>query len=177
MSKKIVLMPRESEVAALTSRAALIEQEIAALERELREIEARLEAYALAHAEQHEPLEDAERQGTRLKVPGAVIRFESDQLITSFEEGSAKHEELYGLADSRLSRLFDAPCMWTRVVSDGKKFRALVREELAPSTAAAFLAACRAVDKAGIPKSRTVFEYSKGSAQAGKPATQTGGES
>lgn len=161
MKKELVLLPAESELAALTARGALLEAEIEQRREELADIKARLEAYALAHPEQHVPLEDAAREGRRVLLPGGVVRLESDVLIASFEDGGDKHAQLRGILHDapRLKLFFDPPSCWTRRTADGNKFRARVRDELAPSTAAAFIAACRAVDRAGLPKSRTVIEF------------------
>jgi len=160
--KLIVTMPTESELPRLTARANELREIIASAETELAQITARLEAYALEAP--HERLANDTREGRRVSLPNGIgVVFTSDELIGSFKNDSPKHAELLALAQDKvlLADFFRPPCDWKRAIADGNKFRSRVAETFAPSTAAAFIAACRSVDANGIPKSKTVFEYPK----------------
>jgi hypothetical protein len=176
MSKKneVIVMPTEAEVVVLTDRLVEIDAEMKKLAVEKKGIEARLEAYALAQPEAHEPLKDASREGRRVMLGGARNRlpvvFSSDLLIQSFQDGSPKHKELLAILEGDeytepgqrhdlLPKFFKAPNKWEIKIEDGAKFRRCVAEWLHPETAPKFLAACRAVDKHGIAKSKTSFDY------------------
>lgn len=172
--KKTVQIPSAAEVPALTDRVAEINQEISKLSAEKKSIEAQLEAYALAHAEMHEPLKDAKREGRRLVLPGLrhalPIVFSSDLIIASFTDGGPKHKELLGIlcgddnedeatAEITLRRFFDPPEKWENRYDNGVKFRAAVAEQLGSKKGARFISACTQVDKHGVKKSTTSFDY------------------
>lgn len=184
MKTNAIILPTEAEVPALTDRLVEINAEIAKLSEERKSIQARLDAYALT---QHtEPLKDEAREGRRVMLRGYRHRlpviFTSDLLIGSFKEGSPKHKELRALlaghparmpaggdaeADEQLKLFFDPPTKWEARFEDGKKFRAAVAEWLPREVAAKFIAACTAVDKHGVKKSKTVFDFTHAD-QAGK---------
>ena len=154
------LTPTAAEVPALTARAVKLRTVVNDARAELAVVEAMLEAYALEQP--HEHLADAAREGRRVALAeDLAVVFTADELIGSFKDQSPKHAELLKLAADRahLAEFFRPPCDWKRAIADGQKFRDAINAQFAPSTAAAFLAACRAVDANGVPKSRTVFEY------------------
>jgi len=97
-TKPEVITPSAAEVAELTDRVAEISAEIAKLTEEKKNMEARLEAFALAHTERHEPLKDEKREGRRMLFAGArhtvPIVFSSDLIIGSFPANGKKHKEL-----------------------------------------------------------------------------------
>lgn len=171
-TKPEIKTPTEAEIPALTDRVAEINAEIARLSAEKKDIEARLEAYALAHSEKHEPLKDEKREGRRMVLSGArhklPIVFASDLIIQSFRDGGEKHRELLALlceemseaeAPKALKKFFDPPSKWENRFDNGVKFRASVGERLPAAIAAKFVSACTQVDKAGIKKSNVSFDY------------------
>ncbi len=172
MKKTEVMLPTAPEIPALTDRVADINAEIARLVAEKKDIEARLEAYSLAHPELHEPLKDDSREGRRMLLPGTrhklPIVFASDLIIGGFRDGAEKHQELLellgeemseGEAPKALKKFFDPPSKWENRFDNGVKFRASAGERLPAKIAAKFISACTQVDKAGIKKSNTSFDY------------------
>jgi hypothetical protein len=176
MKKKpaIITIPTDAEIPALTDRVAEISASIAALTEEKKGIEARLEAYALKHSDQHEPLKDEKREGRRMIFSGSLHRlpivFASDLIIGSFPDNGPKHKELIGIlcgehgeheatALPTLKKFFDAPDKWENRYDNGLKFRAAVGELLGSKLAGKFIAACTQVDKHGVKKSNTSFDY------------------
>lgn len=171
-TKPEIKVPTEAEIPALTDRVAEINAEIAKLVTEKKGIEARLEAYALAHPELHEPLKDDKREGRRMLFSGTrhklPIVFTSDHIIGSFRDGSDKHKELLGLlceefseteAPRILKKFFEPPSKWENLFDSGVKFRAACGERLPKSIAAKFVTACTQVSKEGVKKSATAFDY------------------
>jgi hypothetical protein len=173
-NKMTVEPPKAEEVAGLTDRLIEIEAEVKRLNEEKKDIEARLEAYALSLPEKHERLKDETREGRRVMLGGGRRRlpvvFSSDLLIASFQDGSPKHKELLAIiakdpdldaaaVETLLLKFFSKPSKWDRVTEDGQEFRRLAAYWLKAETAALFLEACRQVDKFGIPKSKTTFDY------------------
>jgi len=168
---KNIATPAEHEVPGLIDRAKVIKQELAALTEELKLVEAKLAKYA--QTQEHEDLKDKEREGKQVVLRSArwalPVRFTSDELIGSFADKSPKHWELMDILakepgcelhhaprEELLKRFFNPPSKWERKFEDGQKFRAAVGEWLSKEGAPKFIAACRQVDKHGIPKSKTV---------------------
>lgn len=170
--KTDIKLPTEAEIPALTDRVAEINAEIQKLSAEKKQIEARLEAYALVHSEQHEPLKDEKREGRRMVLAGArhklPIVFSSDLIIGSFRDGSEKHKELIALlceemseseAPKALKKFFSPPDKWENLFDNGVKFRAACGERLPKSIAAKFISACTQTTKDGVKKSNVSFDY------------------
>lgn len=160
-----------SEVATLTDRLVEICQEIDKLTKEKKDIQAKLEPYALEQP--HETLKDDQREGRRVHVSGRRYKlpvvFTSDLLIKSFKEGSPKHKELMAIladrkeptdltVDHQLKLFFDAPNTWEARYDDGQKFRKAAAEHLPEEIAAVFISACTQRDKYGVKKNTTVFD-------------------
>lgn len=177
--KPEVITPSAAEVLVLTDRVAEISAEIAKLTEEKKNIEARLEAFALAHTERHEPLKDEKREGRRMLFAGArhtvPIVFSSDLIIGSFPANGKKHKELLNIlcgenneneatAETTLKLFFNPPEKWENRYDNGVKFRAAVGEHLGSKQATRFIAACTQVDKHGVKKSTTSFDYARGKA-------------
>lgn len=180
-TKPIIVIPTEAEIPALTDRVAEINAEIQKLTAEKKGIEARLEAYALAHPEHHEPLKDEKREGRRMLLSGArhklPIVFASDLIIGSFRDGSEKHKELLALlceemseseAPRVLKKFFEPPSKWENLFDNGVKFRAACGERLPKSIAAKFITACTQADKSGIKKSTISFDYKQAAPADGR---------
>lgn len=159
------------EVAILTDRLVEISIEIEALIKEKKDIQAKLEPFALDQP--HETLKDDKREGRRVTISGTRHRlpivFTSDLLIKSFKEGSPKHKELIAIladrqepadltADQQLKLFFDAPNTWEARYDDGQRFRKAVAEHLPEEIAAVFISACTQRDKHGVKKNNTVFD-------------------
>ncbi len=156
--------PTPNELARLVDEALQLRAEIQQRQARLKEVESLIEAAALKGP--HEDLADADREGKQFRATSATGRvlpviFTSDALIGSFQHQSDKHRELEALAGNAatLSRLFKKPSKWEIMFTDGHKFRAAARELLGEAASIPFIAACRQVDKAGIPKSSTKFAW------------------
>jgi hypothetical protein len=116
-------------------------------------------------------LKDETREGRRVQLTGtrhrATVIFSSDLLIKSFRDGSAKHKQLLAILTvaepttdptTLLKHFYTPPHSWETPHKDGQAFRKVAAEYLKEPHAAAFVAACRAVDKHHIPKSRTTID-------------------
>jgi len=166
-----IIPPTAEEVPVLTDRLAEIDIELGKLTEEKKLIQARLEIWALA--QQHEPLKDEKREGRKVSLVGArhkaTVVFSSDLIIGSFKQDSPKHKELLRVlgplthesnvsATTLLEKFFSPPDTFENRFKDGQKFRTAAAEWLHEEVAPKFIAACRAVDKFGIAKSKTAFE-------------------
>lgn len=162
MSRKInaddIAPATAAEIPVLVDRLKEINGQIEELTAEKKRIE-----IALSKAAQtmpHETLKDESREGRRVMMPGRKWRvpvvFTSDSIIGSFQDGSAKHTELLGLAGKQLETFFKPPCKWENRFKNGQEFRKAAAEHLAPDIAPKFIVACRQTDKDGIAKSSTV---------------------
>lgn len=136
-------------------RATVLIAELVKAKDELDMIEARLKAHALAHPEEQQALEDADRegkqylaQGTELGVPVVIT---ADSLVQSFLPESVVHQRLMAEFPHDYKRFFARVTRYETMQDDGKKFRAGVRELLG-DRAPAFITACLSRNKDGIPK-------------------------
>lgn len=170
--KPEITIPTEAEIPALTDRVAEINAEIGKLTAEKKGIEARLEVYALAHPDLHEPLKDEKREGRRMLLSGTrhklPIVFTSDHIIGSFRDGGEKHKELLALlcdefseaeAPRVLKKFFEPPSKWENLFDNGVKFRAACGERLPKSIAARFVTLCTQISRDGVKKNATTFDY------------------
>lgn len=158
-------MRTPAEIRKDVDRGAEIVAEMAALKREKESIEARLKQDALDRPDEHEPLADAEREGRQFLARGSKsvvpIVFTADLLVKSFATGSKLHSRIYtaaGRDDIRLHSFYAPANKFEAVIKDGLAFRRKAPEifgELAPG----FIAACRALDKHGVPKSAIKVEW------------------
>lgn len=166
-----IIPPKAEEVPVLTDRLVEIDIELGKLTSEKKQIQERLELWALAQA--HEPLKDEKREGRKVSLEGArhkaTVVFSSDLLIGSFKKDGTKHKELLRLlgplthesnvsATTLLEKFFSPPDTYENRFKDGQRFRTAAAEWLPAEVAPKFIAACRAVDKFGIAKSKTAFE-------------------
>lgn len=150
------------QIIADIARGIFIRAEIAKLKAELTAIEKRLEAAGLAG--EHIPLQDKEREGKQYLARGSdrivPVRFESDQLITSFKPDSPLHKTIAAILGNKLSNFFKDTRVFQRVQKeDANKFRKIAREALDPDDYAKLINACISCDKAGIAKSKTVVAW------------------
>jgi hypothetical protein len=144
---------------------------IALAEKELAEIEQRLKQDALDRPEAHEPLKDAAREGRQFTAQGTLIAlpivFTADKIVQSFADGSSVHHRITAAADGKTTAFFTPVKTWKAAVKDGKEFRARAAELLG-GLAPAFITACLAVDKDGVPKSDIRCEWDQAAATAAK---------
>lgn len=149
-------------VQLLVDRAIVIRARIAADAAELKAIEKKLVAEALAHPELHVDLEDAEREDRKFLAHGETLAvpiiFTADALVKSFRPDSAQHVAIADAANGRLSEFYKFIQGYEAAEDDGKIFRARAREVLGEN-APAFITACLQRDKFGIPKSATKIEW------------------
>jgi hypothetical protein len=143
-------------------RGAELTQAIASAKTELDAIEERLEADALARPDEHEALADASREGRQFLAKGTRITlpivFTSDLLVKTFAPKSDVHDRIEAASDGQLARFYRLKPVFECTQKDGKAFRTFAAEILGPK-APALVAACRQVDKNGIPKSSTKLEW------------------
>ena len=151
---------------ALVDEGLRLQAEITHREIRLKEIEKALRAHAEAHPQEHVPLKDEDREGTRCIVAGesgrANIIFTSDLIMQSIPGNSPL---LVPISDAAGEHM---PAFYRRTISydavhvrsnkfDGKAFRAQARELLPDPEA--FIAACIRRDKTGVPVSQTRIEW------------------
>lgn len=141
------------------------------LEEELAGIEARLVQDALDRPEEHQPLADAEREGRQfIARSGAVelpIVFTADKLVGTFaEESKVAKRIMDAIPWPKFDAFYKKVTSYAMVPKDGKKFRSLAADLLGEE-APRFIAACRAVDKDGIPKSDIKVEWEAAAASKG----------
>lgn len=127
------------------------------LEAELKDIEVRVKHAAL-HGEQVE-LKDADREGKQYLAAGTQrivpVILTADKLLGTFTANSKPHIIILNtLANdgTALLKFFKKTVKFENVFDNGKKFRATAAEQLG-AAAPAFITACLARDKDGIPKS------------------------
>ena len=161
---------RTVEIALDVERGLAIRKEMDALKAELKAIEERLEAAGL-EGEQVE-LNDPEREGRQFLAQGekhiVPVVFTADLLIKSFKFPSAHYTRITsaipeGFAESGAQGLvafFDRSVAYESRFDSGKKFRAHA-DELLGKDAPAFITACLARDKHGIPKSAIKIEWDR----------------
>ncbi len=171
---KGITTPLPDEVPALVDRQAYLDAEISKMETELEVIKYKLTLYALAQPKA-ERLKDGEnRDGRRVRIPGTQghtchVTITSDKLIASFKHESPKHKELLEIlqqdaqasdvsAADLLNKYFSPPDTWNNRHKHGADFRRAASEYLTEDTAAAFVAACRQVDRHGVPKNSISIE-------------------
>lgn len=145
-----------TQIAVDIERGKAIKSQIAVLEVELKQIEARLKT--AAEAGEHVPLQDANREGKQclLRSPKLVlpVRFTADSIVGSFPFDGPMHQEILGIVGAeKLPLFFKEVHSFDRVPKDGEKFRKIGRASLEPDAFAALIRAATARDKDGIPKS------------------------
>lgn len=149
-------------IAADVDRGLAVFAILRELETELKEIEARLKADALARPDEHEPLADAKREGRQFIAVGSAytlpIIITADKLVGEFAAGSPVHQRIEAAAGGIMAHFFRPVSAFANRFKDGKAFR-LQAAELMEGDAPAFIAACRAVDKDGIPKSDIKLQW------------------
>ena len=159
-----------SSLKALVDRGLEIVAQMDKLDKELKEIEAQIEAAGLKHPEQHEELKDADREGKRWPAAGTgkivPVIFTADIIVGSFAALGPIHQKIrtsLGGQASMLGRFFKSVTKYENVFDDGKKFRTAAHGLLGDA-APPFITACVARDKHGIAKSSIKIEWKKAEA-------------
>jgi hypothetical protein len=162
------------QIATDVERGKAIKEEIARLEAELKDIEARLKQ--AAQAGHHVPLQDKDREGKQclLRSPRLVlpVRFTADSIVGSFPFDGEMHKAILGIVGpEKLPLFFKEVHSFERVPKDGQKFRKVARENLAADTFAALVQAATARDKEGIAKSSIQIAWDDTKAPEAVPAS------
>lgn len=156
-------------ICADVDRGLEVVAQLAALKNELKAIESRLTADALARPDEHEPLRDEAREGRQFIAIGSALSLPivitADKLVGEFTTDSPVHQRIARVAGELLPHFFKPVSGFANRFKDGKAFR-LQAVELMDADAPAFIAACRAVDKDGIPKSDIKLEWEAAAAHA-----------
>ena len=156
-------------------RALEIMPKIAELQAELKNIETRLimAGYTAGAAGEHEELKDAEREGRRWFARGTArmvpLIFTADAIRGQFIKDSPAHSAIrvsLGSAHGSLVEFFKPKTVYLNTMPDGKKFRARA-DEILGVNAPAFITACIARDKDGVPKSDVKIDWDHAEAVAG----------
>jgi hypothetical protein len=156
------------QIAADIARGEFLKDRIEMDKKELKAIEARLEAAGLAGP--HVPLNDANREGKQrlLEANGRIlpVRFESDTLIGSFAHDSETHKNIKLILETEpvkglFTKLFKEVHSYERRQDDGQKFRLLAKESIPTEQGyQALMYLLKSRDKkTGIVKSKTVIAW------------------
>lgn len=138
-----------------------------ALKKELAEIESRLEKAGLKGTQIE--LEDAEREGRQFLATGTTrivpVVFTADLIMGSFADNSAKHLKAKAAAGEHLREFYLPSTTWEGRFDSGKIFRKKAAEIFGEEAGPAFVSACLARDKFGVPKSQTKIEWKRAAAK------------
>jgi hypothetical protein len=141
-------------IVGLVDRGLAIRAQLKELNAELKEITESLESFGIDQP--HEDLKDQDREGKRWMAWGSKlivpIVFTADKILGEFRAGTVLNQKIDRAADGHLREFFKPINKWENLFDDGKKFRARAAE-LLEAKAPAFITACLARDKHGIPKS------------------------
>lgn len=145
-------MRAQTEIAGDVRRGLALSARIATDKETLAEIEARLKQDGLDRPDEHGPLDDDEREGRQWLAAGIVpVVFTADLLVKTFQADTVIEKRIRAAAGHRFPKFFAPARGYVTVQKDGKKFRALA-DEFMGEDAPKFIAACRALDKQGLPK-------------------------
>ena len=149
-------------------RGLEVYNQIEALEKELKEIEARIEARALA-GEQID-LVDPEREGKQYIASGSKetvpVVLTSDLLVKTFQDGSVLHDSIALAAEEQLREFYTPVTVWATRFESGKTFRRMALEILGEK-GPAFVTACVSRNKKGIAKSAIKVEWKRAEKKEG----------
>ena len=152
-------------IAFMVARGLELRREIATRQDELKIVEEQLKQAGLARPEAHLDLADAEREGRQWLAEGCEhtvpVIFTADYIMGSFPDKSPKHLVITTALGERaalLKQFFKVPKTWENKFDSGKKFRAHA-DDLLGKDAPAFITACLARDKDGVPKSAIKVEW------------------
>lgn len=152
------------DIAELVDRGLELRKRIAEDTAELKKIEEKLKAagYEAGKEGDHEPLKDANREGTRWLARGSQkilpVIFTADSLVGSFTRNTDLHRKIEAAAGNHFSVFFKAVSKFENKFDDGVKFRARA-QELFDQSAPAFITACLSRDKHGMAKSDVKLDW------------------
>jgi hypothetical protein len=162
-------MRNADSICADVDRGLVVVAQLKQLKDELKSLEERLKQDALDRPDEHEPLVDEEREGRQFIAVGTELRLPivitADKLVQSFTAHSKVHTRIEPFACGKLLSFFAPTTTYEAIEDDGKAFRALA-VELLGEQAPRFIAACRSVDRDGIPKSDVKVEWQQAAAHA-----------
>lgn len=152
------------DIAELVDRGIELRERIAQDTAELKKIEERLEAagHEAGREGEHEPLKDANREGTRWLARGSSkilpVIFTADSIVGSFTRNTPLHRKIEAAAGDHLGQFFKPVSKFENKFKDGVQFRNRAHE-LFDKSAPAFITACIARDKDGIAKSSVKLDW------------------
>ncbi len=143
-------------IAADVDRGLTLRVQIQRLTAELEEIESRLTADALARPDEHELLKDEARTGRRYTAVGTShlvpVILTADKLLGQFRPGTPQESRILALCPPPLlDAFYPKITLYSNQLRDGKIFRSRAHALLG-TAAPAFINACLARDKDGLPK-------------------------
>lgn len=138
----------------LVDRGIVLRAEIKEREIELKKIEKKLSEHGLKS--EHQELKDSDREGRRYLARGSKLEvpiiFTADNLVKSFKHDTDMHRQILSAADGHLHDFYSLTQTYEINFDTGKKFRTTA-DSILGKAAPAFITACLARDKHGIPKS------------------------
>lgn len=150
-------------IAADVERGLTLRAQIQRLTAELEEIEYRLTADALARPDEHELLKDEARTGRRYTAVGTShlvpIVLTADKLLGQFRPGTPQESRILALCPPPLlDAFYPKITLYSNQLRDGKTFRTRAHALLGVA-APAFINACLARDKDGLPKNDIKIDW------------------
>lgn len=173
-------MRPDAEIAADVEAGLRLHGIIEFADAALKDVAARLKADALACPGQHEPLHESEREGRRWLAPGGLtIILTADSLRSEIERNGPEHLKMIAsigadirtknpaadtatatdLVAETFAKLAKPWAGFARTERDGLAFRTLASTLIAEPFATEVIAAWKAVDKFGVPKSDVKAEW------------------
>lgn len=141
-----------------------LRERIATLEAELETVEAAL----ISHARTGDQVDliDEEREGKQYLARGSAqtvpVVFTADSIIGSFADDSDIHKKIVAATGGYgLRPFYRRSITWKMIADGGKSFRKIAGEVLGNAVGPAFVTACLARDKHGIPKSDIKVEWKR----------------
>lgn len=142
------------------------------LKKELKAIHDRLGAAALTGVQVD--LVDPEREGKQFLAPGTdrvvPVVLTADSVIQQFLKDSKAHKTISEVAGGKLTEFYLPKVTYEAVFASGKLLRSRAAEIFGLEDAPAFVSACLARDKHGIPKSSIKVEWDRAEKKAGVEA-------
>lgn len=154
-------------IKADVDRGLEIVAQMEALKEELKLIEGRLHKAGLNGTQVD--LQDPEREGKQYLASGSEkivpVVFTADAIVKSFLAGSAAHQLIAAAAGEHLADFYVEKRTLHSVFESGLLLRRRAAEVLGADAAPAFVTACLARDKHGIPKSAIKVEWDRAEAK------------
>jgi len=143
-----------TSIKQLVDRGLELRGQIKSLKSQLGDIETKLSAAGLL--KEQVPLKDEDREGRRFLARGTLwivpVIYTADKVVKSFQHEGPMHGKVAAAAAGRLADFFGFSQVWENRFNDGREFRQQAAALLG-GEGPAFVSACLARDKHGIPKS------------------------